>query len=688
MIEIPGYKIHREIDSSDYCHSYSAIQLSTGKTMVVSIFSHSAMQYSSFISVFNDIEQKLANKHFGVITPVKEFIKTQSHTYIISDLLSNSCQQVYKERQIDITTIFEHIYKIALSLNLYHQVGFYHGGVSLDNIYHDADNTLTLGLAAFNQNFNTNENNKYDLNKESYKAPEREISQSKSRDYYALGVVLYELIFKQKPFIATNKKQLNQLKQAAVINIPNHEYDDLKPIFSALLNSDPAKRVSSAVEFKDIVSHANLVLPNISYTIETLDSEQIQQQIKPIKQPQKGIPSYTYYLASIAIIAIVALFLLMPKDDEQPDRIPERAATQDTSSNTTNISSNSSNTSEFDSLIESAQLDFNSQKMASSLMSINQALKIKPNDKNALNIKDNIELELKIKAIIQQASQQIISGNIISPPNNNAIDTYHRLQLILHKGDTRAEQGINKISDAYHRLALKQLDLKNNELAKSILAEGITALPKAKKLKQLVARISKDEANNLKIKREKQLRQEALQAKRLEALESKEKERRLAIIQRNKQLEIAKQKQALENFKIQREKQRQQQLVMLYNEAQQSLTDTQLTLKSIDNAIDNLQSLEFLSVSRVKSQTLRRKIDIAFVSLSEYQISTKQYEQAKTTINKGLFTNSKNDALNSVDDRLNNLLATQEAERKKSQQIIEVKKVKKVEKELPIFGTF
>lgn len=685
MIEIPGYKIHREIDHSDYCHSYSAIQLKTGKTMVVSILTHSTTEYSALKSFFNDVEKKLAHKQFGVITPIKEFIKTQDYTYIISDLLSNSCQQVYKEKEVDIILIFEHIYKIALSLNLYHQVNFYHGGISLDNIYHDTDNTLTLGLAAFNQNFNKKEDNSFDLNKESYKAPEKEISQSKTRDFYALGVVLFELIFKQKPFIANNKEQLDQLKNAGSIIIPNHEYDDLKPIFTALLEPNPIKRLSSAEEFKAIVNHLSIQLPTLSYSIKTLDSPQAPSVITSTdKQQNNKLSNYIYYLVAAGIITVVTALYFMLPNEEIPANDYKESITQDAPSNTqNNISANDSDTSDFNSLLQLTQTALESKKVASSLMAINQALKINPNDIKARRIKEGIELELKIMALIQQANQQIISGNIITPSKNNAIATYRKLQTIAPKSDTRAEQGLNKIADMYHRLALKQLNLSNTESAKSILKESMAALPKNNKLKRLLSRIQSAEASTLKKQRDEQLRQNSVQVKQFTA-QSKQEEQRQAQIERNKQFKIDLQNQALREFKVQKENQRKKQLTSLYKDAERSLAETPLTLNAIDNAIDDLKSLEFLSISSARSNPLRRKIDNAYVALSKDRIAIKQYQQARAIIDKGLSTNPKNRALFTLNSQLKNILAKKNLKSKKQALI----KPKKAEKELPIFGTF
>ncbi len=691
MIKIPGYKIHREIDSSDYCRSYSAIQLSTGKTMVVSIFSHSATEYASFKSFFNDIDTKIAKKVFGVIAPIKEFIKTQNHTYIISDLLSNSCQQVYKDKEADVESLLEQIYKIALSINLYHQVGFYHGGISLDNIFHDGDNILTLGLAAFNQNFSNFDNEtENDLNKESYQAPEKEISQSKSRDYYALGVVLYELIFKQKPFIAISKVELDQLKKEAVIIIPNPNYDHLKPLFSALLNPNPEKRISSADEFKHVSLLSNIHLKNISFHIKTLGKANSEPEFLVEETINtSAIPKYAYILSSILIASIAIGFYLFSTSNKEKRKTIQVHAEQlikKKPESSTSLVSADTNNSEFDSLIPAAKDALANKKKEASLMSINQALIIKPNNKKALFIKPAIEDELKINAIIQQANQQILNGNLISPKNDNAIATYNKLQDILPKGDTRAQRGIEKISNTYHRLALKQYNLKKPELAKSILNKALIALPKDKQLNQLSRLLKKDEANQQA--RLKQAEQKKFQERQQqEVLQVKEEAGLIATIENQKlrDIEVKRQKQTIKDFQIQKEKHRQQQLTNLFQEAQHSLANNQLSLQSIDKVVDHLHSLEFLSVSTAKSNQLRKQIDEAYLSLAEYQVSNNQYTLAKNTINKGLKINPKNQNLLVLNNTINSLESKQKTDDKKSSQTTEVKPK---EKDLPIFGTF
>lgn len=686
MIEIPGYKIHREIDRSDYCQSYSAIQLSSGKTMLVSIFSHSANQYESFKSIFNDIEQKIANKSFGVISPVKEFIKTQNHTYIISDLLSNSCSQVYKDRSVNLQILIEKIYKIAVSLDLYHQVGFYHGGITLDNIYHDTEENLTLGLAAFNHNYNNNLNDySFDLNHESYKAPEKEVSHSLSRDFYALGVVLYELIFKTKPFISDNKEQLDTLKQAAVITIPDKQYDNLKPLFSALLSPNSELRVSNSEQFRELCSKIDLPISSISYQIVQLENVITSAEIQDInKSNNKKIPSYTYYLAALAISSVI-IFSVLKSPSEDTERVIEAPAESLIESISDDEVVAAKSSPEFIQFLSTATNDLNNGQITSSLLSVNQALKIEPNNTQALDLKQTVENELKINSLLKQAEQLVRNGKIITPASNNALNTYKKIQAMLPNGDTRAIDGLRNISKTYFSLATKQYNLKNIALAKSIINEGLTAIPSDVALKNLKATIQKDE-NIAKELAEKELKAKETRLAQQRNKEQKNENEKLALIERQKQreIEIAKEQQALKNFQIQREKQRQQQINALIEEAELALNDTQLTLTSINKAKDNLQSLEFLSISSEKSNQLRNKITNAYISLTRYQLSVNQFSTAINTAEQGLLNTPENPELLSLKNQITNTLAQREEEKKQA----ELEAKAKEETSLPIFGTF
>ncbi len=125
----------------------------------------------------------------------------------------------------------------------------------------------------------------------------------------------------------------------------------------------------------------------------------------------------------------------------------------------------------------------------------------------------------------------------------------------------------------------------------------------------------------------------------------------------------------------------------MYKDAQLSLNDSQLTLNSIAVAVDHLQSLEFLSFNASQNIQLRKDIDNAYLSLSEYQFSINENQQAQETIRAGLQINSKNIKLSNLLEKINLL---QQEKDKAIAATIESKKPEPIKDEpsLPIFGTF
>ena len=124
-----------------------------------------------------------------------------------------------------------------------------HRDIRLENIIMDSDKYFNIIDFTYSINFNDKNNPKYYLkNDEKYIAPE--VSKRKeynyTADYYALGSIIYYLIFKNFPNVIKKKRKLIHLA-IDYTNIHNYSYNCID-LINKLIVTDPTKRIG----YKDI----------------------------------------------------------------------------------------------------------------------------------------------------------------------------------------------------------------------------------------------------------------------------------------------------------------------------------------------------------------------------------------------------------------------------------------------------
>lgn len=69
------------------------------------------------------------------------------------------------------------------------------------------------------------------------------IGTTKVSDYYAIGVIIYELLIGEPPFITDNIQKLYELIKKEKVKIPTFIDDDSIDIIVKLMEKDPTKRL-------------------------------------------------------------------------------------------------------------------------------------------------------------------------------------------------------------------------------------------------------------------------------------------------------------------------------------------------------------------------------------------------------------------------------------------------------------
>ena len=155
----------------------------------------------------------LSRIHHPFIVNIHFAFQDKDYLYLVSDYFPNGDlryelihNKMYSEKQIKFI-----ISNILLSLEYIHENNIIHRDIKPENILIDEKGYLAItdfGIARFKQKNNYNEKS----GTPGYMAPEVMFSQNHTFavDYYALGIIGYELIFGKRPYINVQRKALKE----------------------------------------------------------------------------------------------------------------------------------------------------------------------------------------------------------------------------------------------------------------------------------------------------------------------------------------------------------------------------------------------------------------------------------------------------------------------------------------------
>lgn len=180
--------------------------------------------------------------------------------YLEGQILNEAVQSM----QLDFETIVNIIRQVALALNYAHQKGIVHRDIKPSNLILIDNHQVKLtdfGIAHLEDASLTLKTSAEDIfGTPAYMSPEQITGNNADHrsDLYALGVILYELLAKQRPFVGNNIPDLFQSITKHKFVPPNKANpslpNDLNAIVVKAMAKDPKKRFQTGQDFASALS--------------------------------------------------------------------------------------------------------------------------------------------------------------------------------------------------------------------------------------------------------------------------------------------------------------------------------------------------------------------------------------------------------------------------------------------------
>lgn len=158
-----------------------------------------------------------------------------------------------KNGNINISDLRLYLAEIAIAINHLHSIGVVHRDLKPENILLDSEGHIKLTDFGLSKDMDIDSITSTFCGTSDYIAPEIVLQKpyDKSVDWWAYGILAYELMFNTTPFNDPNRSKLYENITTGEVSFPSEVSNEFKNLINILLQKDPKKRAS----FNDVRNH-------------------------------------------------------------------------------------------------------------------------------------------------------------------------------------------------------------------------------------------------------------------------------------------------------------------------------------------------------------------------------------------------------------------------------------------------
>jgi serine/threonine protein kinase len=612
-MDIPGFKLGREFADGEYCRRYNALNLGDHKTVSIQVFDSSLVANQEFSNQFRDVTSKLVGSSFGIMSPILQAEISNQACYVISKYFPSPQQLSATPPTLTKHQILVFALQLAQTLDQLHSVGLVHGGIEYNSLYFKTPNQLMLRPVILQRVIPTLRPITFkslDQAQKRYLAPEVSEGLTPATDFYALGVLLYHLIFGP---LTIDKTSVEPLEDWPFVG----DDQDLEYFFKELLAPDPGQRIQSLDQFTEVLERCGVDLLEIAPTVSNTTSVHHRKE-NGGETASRSFSKWMILTAGLAVSVLAGTQVMMPAVDEaQQQREPVAVDASEVvpSDITTNVETNPveqptansfakielAETSPSVAILYQQALTQMEANPEIALQIVKVLLEQEPVDTALLKLEHQIKEAIEIRSLINTAKQQLKEEKLLQPSGDNAYESYQALAEKLSFDDERVRSGFTDIANAYHTLAENLFKKERIDNALELVERGLSVKDDYAPLLKLRITINEEK----------------------DRLQDKQK-----LVQQEKQRKREKQAKILAEQVVEKESR----VDALLRSANDQLNNGRPTLKKVFAAHLNYDELLKLDSTSQRVTELKKALINAYVLLSQRESNDKLYKKAIQSI--------------------------------------------------------
>lgn len=279
--KVRGYRLDVVIGAGGFGTVFHAFQEVLKREVAVKVIKDKYVNDPQFVRQFEAEARIIARlEHFNIV-PLYDYWRDPSGAYLVMRWLRGGSLRSYlKQSHLEIAQIVRIINQTAAALSFAHQHNVIHRDIKPENILLDNEGNAFLtdfGIAVDLRNHDNVNIENISFGSPDYVAPEQlkdKIITPRS-DIYSLGIMLYELLAGERPFVSKEPKEIMKMQLYNPVPSLRLKRPDLPPEVDTVIwqstAKNPAHRYDNvlelAVAFQNIASRMDNVPQN--YIINT-----------------------------------------------------------------------------------------------------------------------------------------------------------------------------------------------------------------------------------------------------------------------------------------------------------------------------------------------------------------------------------------------------------------------------------
>jgi serine/threonine protein kinase/tetratricopeptide (TPR) repeat protein len=266
VIEIPGYRILRQLGRGGMATVYLALQESVQREVAIKVMSPTLLADPDFGERFLREARIAARLHHRHVVGIHDVGRIGDYNYMAMEYLGGGPILARDAGPRPVRFALRIAREIGMALHYAHAKGFVHRDVKPDNILlrEDTSSALTdFGIARANDSERMTRTGAV-IGTPHYMSPE----QARGRpidgraDLYSLGIVLYELLVGRVPFHADDSLAVGIMHITQPVPILPEALQPLQPVLNRLLAKQPEDRFQNGQQVADAIEQIELQMAN------------------------------------------------------------------------------------------------------------------------------------------------------------------------------------------------------------------------------------------------------------------------------------------------------------------------------------------------------------------------------------------------------------------------------------------
>ena len=270
MIDIPGYKVLKQLGRGGMATVYLALQESVDREVALKIMSPALMVDPNFGERFLREARIAAKLHHRHVVGVHDVGKHGDIHYIAMEFVAGGSAHHEDGKPDDPTYVLRVVREIATALGYAHSKGFVHRDVKPDNILmrDDGSSALTdFGIARANDSATRMTRTGAVIGTPHYMSPE----QARGRpldgraDLYSLGCVLYEMLMGRVPYQADDPLAVGIMHITEPVPKLSRHLVPIQPLLNRMMAKTPEERFQDGGEVAEAIREIEIDIAEGQY---------------------------------------------------------------------------------------------------------------------------------------------------------------------------------------------------------------------------------------------------------------------------------------------------------------------------------------------------------------------------------------------------------------------------------------